>query len=67
MDNYSEANDRVIKALQAMEDASGWLEEAQDNCEDKKWADWLLEVNTMVQDLASDIGVGMKHWKEECA
>lgn len=67
MDNYSEVNERVSKALQAMADAASWLEEAQDNCEDKKWADWLLEVNTMVEDLASDIGVGLKHWKEEVA
>lgn len=67
MDNFDDTNERVKKALEALTDAEDWIEDAGNNCGNKEMDDWFTEIYGQLEDLASDIRVGMKRWKEEVA
>lgn len=67
MDKFDDTNERVRKALEALTDAEDWIEDAGNNCGNKEMDDWFTEIYGALEDLASDIRVGMKRWKEEVA
>ena len=67
MDKFDDTNERVRKALEALTDAENWIDDAGNNCGNAQMDGWFTEIYGQIEDLASDIRVGMKRWKEEVA